>query len=141
MRLEGFRTFVVHDGYLSYAHDGPPVDFVCSRNALHQVPDFWKGIALSRIHDLLRPGGILRLRDLVFDIEPGSADPAIAEWLAGAVDDPALGWTADELAEHVRLEYSTYRWLFEPLLERVGFAILDVDFVRNAYGAYTCRRR
>ena len=61
-------------------------------------------------------------------------------WLAGAVDDPP-GWTADELAEHVRLEYSTYRWLFEPLLERVGFAILDVDFVRNAYGAYTCRRR
>ena len=134
------NVVVVHDGYLSYAHVGSPVDFVFSRHALHQVPDFWKAIALNRIHELLRPGGMLRLHDLVFDIEPASAEAAIAEWLGGATTDPATGWTAGELAEHVRLEYSTYRWLFEPLLERVGFEILDAQFTRNAYGSYTCRR-
>ena len=58
----------------------------------------------------------------------------------GGVDDPRRGWTPDELAEHVRLEFSTYRWLFEPMLERTGFEILAVDYVRRAYGAYTCRR-
>jgi SAM-dependent methyltransferase len=131
---------VVQAGFLSYEHRGGPVDFVFTRNALHQIPDFWKGIALDRIRTLLRPDGILRLRDLVFDFEPADADEWIPAWMAGAVDDPAKGWTADELAEHVRLEYSSYSWLFEPMLERTGFRILDREYVRNAYGAFTCRR-
>ena len=110
-----------------------------SRNALHQLPDFWKGIALTRIAGMLAPGGVVRLHDLVFDFEPAEADEHIAAWLAGAVDDPARGWTADELAEHVRLEHSTYSWLFEPMLERTGFAILDRSYRRRAYGQYTLR--
>jgi ubiquinone/menaquinone biosynthesis C-methylase UbiE len=132
---------VVHGGYLTYEHRGEAPGFVFSRNALHQVPDFWKGIALDRVARLLPSGGVLRLRDLVFDFEPSEAPDRIAAWLAGAVDDPARGWTADELAEHVRLEHSTYSWLFEPLLERTGFEILEREYVRGAYGAYTCRRR
>jgi ubiquinone/menaquinone biosynthesis C-methylase UbiE len=132
---------VVQAGFLSYEHTGEPADFVFSRNALHQIPDFWKGIALARIAAMLAPGGLLRLRDLVFDFEPSEAGEFIPAWMAGAVDDPARGWTADELAEHVRIEYSTYSWLFEPMLERTGFEILEHDYVRRAYGAYTCRRR
>jgi SAM-dependent methyltransferase len=132
---------VVHGGYLTYAHHGDAPGFVFSRNALHQVPDFWKGIALDRVHRLLAPGGVLRLRDLVFDFEPADAAERIAAWLAGAVDDPARGWTADELAEHVRIEYSTYSWLFEPLLERTGYEILERSYVRGAYGTFTCRTR
>ena len=132
---------VVEAGFLSYEHSQEPVGFVFSRNALHQVPDFWKGIALSRIADMMVPEGILRLHDLVFDFEPAQAEQRIEAWLQGAVDDPARGWTAAELAEHVRIEYSTYSWLFEPMLERTGFEILDRAYVRSAYGAYTCRRR
>jgi len=132
---------VVHGGYLSYDHRGAAPDFVFSRKPLHQVPDFWKGVALDRVACLLPPGSILRLRDLVYEFEPAEAPARIAAWLAGAVDDPARGWTADELAEHVRIEHSTYSWLFEPLLERVGFEIIECEYVRGAYGAYTCRRR
>ena len=130
---------VVPAGFLTYEHIGAPIEFVYCRNALHQLPDFWKGIALQRITAYLAPGAIFRVRDLVFDFEPGEADEFIPAWMAGGVDDPARGWTPDELAEHVRIEFSTYRWLFEPMLERVGFEILDVDYVRRAYGAYTCR--
>jgi ubiquinone/menaquinone biosynthesis C-methylase UbiE len=132
---------VVHGGFLSFALPAAPVDFVFSRNALHQVPDFWKGIALARVAEMLAPGGVLRLHDLVFDFDPADADARMDAWMAGAVDDPAKGWTADELAEHVRLEYSTYSWLFEPMLERTGFEILGRTYVRGAYGAFTCRRR
>lgn len=132
---------VVEAGFLSYEHVGPPADFVFSRNALHQLPDFWKGIALDRIRTVLRPGGILRLRDLVYDFEPSAATAWVLAWMAGGVDDPAKGWTPAELGEHARLEYSTYSWLFEPMLERTGFAILTTEYVRGAYGAYTCRRR
>ena len=130
---------VVPAGFLTYEHIGAPVEFVYCRNALHQLPDFWKGIALQRITRYLAPGAIFRVRDLVFDFEPAEADEFIPAWMAGGVDDSARGWTPDELAEHVRIEFSTYRWLFEPMLERVGFEILDVDYVRRAYGAYTCR--
>ena len=89
---------------------------------------------------MLRPAASFGSSDLVFDFEPADADEHMEAWMSGAVDDPAEGWTADELAEHVRLEYSTYSWLFEPMLERTGFTILDTHYRRGAYGTYTCRR-
>jgi ubiquinone/menaquinone biosynthesis C-methylase UbiE len=132
---------VVEAGFLTYEHEGPPADAVYTRNALHQVPDFWKAVALDRIAGLLRPGGLLRLRDLVYDFAPRDAGVRIESWLAGAVDDPAVGWTAGELAQHVRTEFSTYAWLLDAMLDRCGFEIVDRSFRRAAYGAYTCVRR
>ncbi len=130
---------VVHAGFISYEHAGPPADFVYTRNALHQLPDFWKAVALDRVRGVLKPGGVLRVRDLVFDFEAAEAGERIAAWFAGAVGDPAVGWTADELAEHVRTEHSTFTWLFEPMLEHAGFEILDREYERGAYAAYTCQ--
>jgi hypothetical protein len=47
---------------------------------------------------------------------------------------------ARRTAAHIRTEFSTYSWLFEAMLERVGFTILDRDYRRSAYGTYTCAR-
>jgi ubiquinone/menaquinone biosynthesis C-methylase UbiE len=131
---------VVQAGFLSYLHEEEPVDVVFTRNVLHQLPDFWKAIALQRMESFLRPGGILRLRDLIFDFDPSEADPSIEAWMAGATPDPSHGFTADELAQHVRTEFSSYSWLVDEMLTRVGFEILQRTFVRAAYGAYTCRK-
>jgi len=131
----------VQAGFLTYERRGPPVDAVFTRNALHQVPDFWKGVALDRIARILRPGGILRLRDLIYDFQPADASEVLDGWLEGAVADPALGYTRDEFIEHIRTEHSTYRWLFEPMLVAAGFEIVDVEFRRSVYGAYTCIKR
>ncbi len=139
LRLD--NVTVIDAGFLTYEHAGDPAAFVFSRNALHQIPDFWKGIALARIAAMMAAGGILRVHDLVFDFDPSEAGERIPAWMAGAVDDSAAGWTADELAEHVRIEHSTYSWLFEPMLERTGFEILEHAYIRGAYGAFTCRRR
>lgn len=130
---------IVDGGFLSYEHRVDPVDFVFTRNALHHLPDFWKAQALCRMHSALAPGGIMLLRDLIFDFEPQETDVKLREWMAGAVDDPAVGWTAAELAEHVREEYSTFRWLFEPLLQHTGFDILESAYQRRAYATYICR--
>jgi ubiquinone/menaquinone biosynthesis C-methylase UbiE len=140
-RLGLENVTVVDGGFLSYEHTGRPADAVFTRNALHQIPDFWKTVALGRIAQMLRPRGILRLRDLVFDFEPAEAAERIEAWMAGAVDDPAVGWTAAELAEHVRGEFSTFSWLFEPMIERAGFDIEARSYRRSAYGTYTCIRR
>jgi ubiquinone/menaquinone biosynthesis C-methylase UbiE len=140
-RLGLGNVTVVDAGFLSYVHEGEPADIVFTRNALHQIPDFWKGIALDRIASFLRPHGVLRLRDIVFDFAPPEAEERIEAWMSGAVSDPAAGWTAQELAEHVRSEFSTYSWLLDSMLDRAGFDILERSFRRSAYGAYTCRRR
>jgi SAM-dependent methyltransferase len=131
---------VVRAGFLSYDHALPPADFVYTRNALHQLPDFWKVIALNRVASLIKTGGYLLVRDLVFDLEPDDVEDGIEEWMSGAVDDPARGFTAEELAEHVRKEFSTLTWILEPMLERCGFEILERSSRRSAYGTYLCRK-
>jgi SAM-dependent methyltransferase len=139
LRARGLEA--VRAGFLSYEHEGDPPDAAFTRNALHHLPDFWKAIALERIALLLRPGGVLRLRDLVYSFEPSEADAAIASWLAAAPENPAEGWTAAELVEHVRGEHSTFTWLLEPMLERVGFEIRDTWLgPHSIFAAYTCVR-
>jgi SAM-dependent methyltransferase len=133
---------VVQGGFLGYQHEGDPVDYVYSRNALHHLPDFWKGIALARIAGMLRPGGVLFLRDLVYSFDPSEATDAIEAWLAGAAARPEAGWTRDELATHVREEYSTFSWLLEPLLTRAGFTIREAHHrPSRTYAAYICVKR
>jgi len=132
---------VVRAGFLSYEHEGSPADGVFTRNALHQLPDFFKALALQRIAGMLRPGGVLRVRDLIYDLAPAEVEAAFEGWFAGAADDPAAGYTAEDYAEHIRTEYSTYRWLFEPMLTAAGFEIVDVSYERRLYGAYTCVKR
>jgi ubiquinone/menaquinone biosynthesis C-methylase UbiE len=131
----------VRAGFLSYRHSGPPADGVYTRNALHQLPDFWKAVALDRIARFLRPGGVLRVHDLIYDFAPAEAGEVFGQWLAGAATDPAQGYTGDDYAEHIRTEYSTFRWLFEPMLEIAGFRIVSAEYRGRLYGAYTCVRR
>ena len=131
------RLECVRGGFLSYS-PGAPVDGVYTRNALHQLPDFWKVTALRRIAAMLRPGGVLRLLDLVYDFGPAETDAVFADWFANAATDPAAGYTAADYAEHIRTEYSTFRWLLEPMLAATGFEIADVGYARRLYCAYTC---
>jgi ubiquinone/menaquinone biosynthesis C-methylase UbiE len=128
----------VRGGFLSYQHSGPPVDGVYTRHALHQLPDFWKAVALDRIAGMMRPGGVLRLRDLIYDFRPAESAEVFRGWLAHAAADPADGYTGADYAEHIRTEFSTYRWLLEPMLATAGFEIVTVDFAGKLYGAYTC---
>ena len=137
--LKNVRT--VQAGFISYEHAGPPADFVYTRNALHQLPDFWKAIALDRIAGILRPGGVLRIEDLIYDFPPSRASEAFARWFAGAAADPAHGYTRADFAEHIRSEHSTFRWLFEPMLAATGFEIVQAGYERSVYGSYVCVKR
>ncbi len=76
-------------GLLTYVHTDPPAAGVYTRNVLHHLPDFWKAMALSRIARMLQPGGILRLKDLIYDFEPSQAEAVFGLWLDGAAQDPA----------------------------------------------------
>jgi ubiquinone/menaquinone biosynthesis C-methylase UbiE len=129
---------VTRAGFLSYEHAGPPVDGVHSRHAFHQLPDFWKTIALDRIARMLRPGGVLWVRDLIYDFQPAEASQVFGGWFDNAAADPAAGYTREDYLEHIQLEFSTYRWLFEPMLAAAGFEIQDVRYEGRVFGEYTC---
>jgi SAM-dependent methyltransferase len=132
----------VHAGFLTYEHTGAPADVVYTRNALHHLPDFWKAVALTRIASILRPGGILRLRDLVYSFEPAEADAVLERWIAGGAADPSLGWTRDELRAHVRDEHSTFGWILEDMLHRAGFDIEQAWYDDSKiYASYVAVRR
>jgi ubiquinone/menaquinone biosynthesis C-methylase UbiE len=129
----------VQAGFLSYEHQGDRADFVYSRHALHHLPDFWKALALVRIAAMLKPGSVLYLRDLVFSSEPGEAEQVIETWLANAPERAEQGWTRSELETHLREEYSTFSWLLEPMIERAGFEIQDVQHgASRVHSAYIC---
>lgn len=117
-------------------------DVVYSRNALHHLPDFWKALALERIAALLRPGGLLRLRDFFFSCDPSDVGDVVEAWLGQAAARPEVGWTRAELETHLREEYSTFCWLLEPMLERAGFAIRAIEYhAAKVYTTYTCEKR
>jgi ubiquinone/menaquinone biosynthesis C-methylase UbiE len=132
----------VHAGFLTYDHTGAPADVVYSRYALHHLPDFWKALALQRTAAMLRPGGVLRLWDIVYGFDPADAERQIEAWIEDAIGDIESGWTRAELEEHVRDEHSTFTWLLEPMLERAGFEIVEAECGAAAVSArYLCRRR
>lgn len=141
-RLDISNLTCVQSGFIAYQHEGEPADFAYSRNALHHLPDFWKGIALQRVAAALHSGGIFFLRDLVFNFDPADAPAIINTWLSRAPVRPDAGYTASDLATHIREEYSTYSWLLEPLLLHAGFEIRDAEYSESkVFAAYTCIKR
>ncbi len=130
-------------GFLTYQHSGEPADLVYSRYALHHLPDFWKAIALCRIAGVLRPGGVLRLWDVVYSFEPADAERRIEAWITETMaTDVERGWTRSELAEHVRDEHSTFTWLLEPMIERAGFEIVDTSYSDSGmFARYLCAKQ
>lgn len=135
------RIECVQAGFLSYRHSGQPADFVYSRNSLHHLPDFWKAVALRQIAGMLRPGGVLRLRDLVFSVDLGEVDERVGGWLEAAGREDLDGWGRGELERHLRDEFSTFSWVLEPMLERAGFDLLEASYSDSGmYAAYTCSR-
>lgn len=105
---------VVQAGFLTYEHEGPAADLVYSRYALHHLPDFWKAIALDRIRQVLRPGGVLRLWDVIYSFDPSEAEARIEAWCATVGTTVVDAWNRSDLEEHVRDENSTFSWLIEP---------------------------
>ena len=103
------------------------------------VASIWPVTGITRrIARMMRPGGVLRLRDLIYDFAPGQAGQVFASWLDHAAADPAAGYTSEDYALHIRTEFSTFRWLLEPMLAATGFEIVTAEFHGRLYGAYTC---
>jgi hypothetical protein len=94
------------------------------------------------MHTILRPGGVLRLSDVVYSFEPSNAEEQIQAWCSTAPAETSNGgWVRADLEEHVRDEHSTFTWLLEPIVRRCGFAIEDAEYSADGISAkYVLRR-
>ena len=114
-------------------------DVVTAWDVIEHVPD--RDAVAASVSQMLRPGGLLRLHDLVYDFAPEETETVLESWLSGVPEDPEVAYTRAELAEHIRTEHSTFRWLFEPMLTAAGFEITESAFRAKVFASYTCVRR
>lgn len=133
---------VVQAGFLTHQHTGALADVVYSRYALHHLPDAWKAVALARVRRMLRPGGLLRLWDVVYSFPPQEAEERFEAWCATGGDGVVGEWSRAEIAEHPRDEHSTFTWLLEAMIGRAGFDIVDADYdASGMFARYLCQKR
>ncbi|MFA5384367.1 MAG: class I SAM-dependent methyltransferase [Eubacteriales bacterium] len=128
-----------HAGLLTCHHKGEMLDAVVSQLVLHHLPDFWKLIALKRVSSLLKDGGRLFLRDIVYPsgVEDYSLyfDALISNMKQYAGDRPARDFEA-----HIKDEYSTLDWIMEGLLKRAGFNIEKTQYREEYMAVYLCSK-
>src|SRR5262249_9189005 len=81
-------------GFLSYQHEGPAADILVTKYAFHHLPDFWKGVALLRTNEMLRPAGTLFIGDVVFSFPLTEHRREIEAWIARMAKPQGEGFTA-----------------------------------------------
>lgn len=125
-------------GLLSFALAPGSFDLVVSEFTLHHLPDFWKAVALSRMYRVIKPGGRLFLRDIVFAGAPDSTDRTVEQWAEFNVKNH--DFPCDDVVAHMRDEHSTFGWVIERMLTDVGFTLVSADYHAPLHGSYLCRK-
>lgn len=129
----------VNAGFLSYEHEGEPVDLVITKAAFHHLPDFWKQIALLRINRILKMGGLLYIHDVVFQFDPQAYVGKINSWISG-FEKVAGEEFKSEVETHIWDEYSTFGWVLKGMLEKAGFAVEKCRSADDFVSEYACRK-
>ncbi len=97
-------------------------------------------VALLRMASMLKVGGILYLRDVVFSFHASEYHSCIDAWIEHMAKPAGEGFTASDYEMHIREEYSTFGWILEGMLTRAGFEIEQADYLTPQYAQYVCRR-
>lgn len=132
---------VQHAGFLSHRFEPSSVDVVTTRSALHQLPDTWKQLALNRVADMLRPGGVFYLWDVMWSFPAGELEAQLPAWIEEMARPAGEGFTREMFETHVREEFSTFAWVLEEMLEQAGLEVVESDFPAPWYGELIARRR
>jgi putative AdoMet-dependent methyltransferase len=127
-------------GFLTYDHSGPDLDAVITQLALHHLPDFWKQVAILRIHDMLKDGGKLYLMDVVYSFDCRNYQEFFDNYIAGAENSSGNVDMVSDIACHIREEHSTYSWVMEGMLKHAGFKIEVVHYVNGFIATYLCTK-
>jgi len=125
-------------GFLSYEHNGYPLDVIVSNAALHHLPDFWKMIALKRIYQLLKNGGTFYLGDAVFSFPIEEYNYKIYDWIYTMKEKVGVDF-AKEAEMHIKEEFSTFDWIIEKMFHKSGFKF-DIRHKDDFFAIYYCKK-
>ena len=125
-------------GLLSFAYEPNSYDLIVSEFTLHHLPDFWKAVALSRIHAALKPGANFYLRDIVFVSMPDGRERSIEQWADFNIKNH--DFERDSVVTHMRDEYSTFGWVIERMLTEIGFTLVSADYHAPLHGTYLLQK-
>src|SRR5256884_6264567 len=125
-------------GLLSFAYQPNSYDLIVSEFTLHHLPDFWKAVALSRIHAALKPGANFYLRDIVYASMPDGFERGVEAWADFNIKNH--DFARDSVVTHMRDEYSTFGWVMERMLTDVGFTLVSADYHAPLHGTYLLRK-
>ena len=125
-------------GFLSFDYQPGSLDVVVSEFALHQLPDFWKAVAMARVFNALKPGGQFLLRDVVFNCVPDGAERNVEQWTDFILKNH--GFSRDDVAIHMRDEHSTFGWVIEGLLKAARFSVVSAEYHPPVYGTYLAKK-
>lgn len=136
-KADGFEISFHHAGFLTLDLSEQSCDAITTTYAFHHLPDFWKGIAFQRLHEMLKPSGQLYLRDVILD--PEEALQNIAKLIE---HQERLGgeFLREDAVGHFRDEHSTYDWVIDGLLQRTGFSIVSKKIEHGVLGSYYCKK-
>ncbi len=126
-------------GFLTYQYHGPPLDAVVTQLALHHLPDFWKQIALMRVADILKDGGKLCLRDVVYSFDVNAYEDFFEEYISKGAEKVGDEFSS-RIEAHVKNEYSTFDWIMRGMLERAGFRVDLADHKDGFIVLYLCTK-
>ncbi len=136
----GLKNIEFHQaGFLTYEHKDPLLDAVTSQLVLHHLPDFWKQVALLRISEMLKPGGMLYLEDAVYSFKPEGWESFFAGFV-DAISRSAGDDVANDVVLHISAEHSTFSWILEGMIVRAGFKIDAVDYKDGFRATYLCTK-
>jgi putative AdoMet-dependent methyltransferase len=125
-------------GFLNFDFPGIKFDHVVSNAVLHHLPDFWKLVALNNVYQVLQDQGKFLLGDVIFSCNITEIPKTINTWL-----DTVKNVDTELYAEgitHIKAEYSTFSWIIEGMLEKIGFKYKKLLEVNN-HSTYLCTKK
>ena len=100
----------VNSGFLNFESDPSSIVIITTTFPFHHLPDYWKGIALKRMNQLLRPGGIQYKKDVI--IEEKIIIMNIQKFKNKQIE--LVGdFLREDAVLHFKEEYSTYDWVMD----------------------------
>lgn len=97
-------------------------------------------MALNKIADMLRPGGLFYLWDAMWSFPPQELGGQLPAWIDAAARPAGQGFTREMFETHVREEFSTFAWILEGMIERAGLTVVESNFPQPWHGELLARR-
>ncbi len=137
---QGIHNIDFHQGgFLTYEHKSELVDAVVTQFALHHLPDFWKVIALKRMHGMIKPGGHLYIRDIAYSFELENYE-SFFDALTGKIRKYGSDEYARDVEMSISSEYVTLSAILRDIIKQSGFVIESERTFGGYMSTFLCRR-